>query len=501
MHPLRPLRALSLICVSALFPVSAEAEDHWQFSLQFSRRVHAEPFTGRVYLIFSQQTQEPRTGPSWFTPEQFVSLDVKDWNPGEALQISDSTAGLKGFPGPLGEMKLAGYRAQAVARFNPWERKIGTGPGNGYSKTILLKQTGRQDNLIINSVVPEKQFRETRWSKLLSPRSRLLSEFYGRDVSQNGAVILPASYYTEPTRRYPVIFTIPGFGGDHYRGSFDEPLAEDNPGKVEFIRVMLDPSCPLGHHVFADSANNGPRGTALVKEFIPELDRQYRTIAEPSARFLTGHSSGGWSSLWVQVTYPDHFAGVWSTSPDPVDFRDFQRINMYLEGENMYVDRSRNPRPLARIGGQIRLWYRGFDSMEWTLGPGGQLHSFEAVFSPRGEDGKPLLAWDRDSGTVNTRTTENWKRYDINLILKNNWQTLAPKLKGKLHVYMGDTDTFFLEGATILLKQTLESLGSDAVVEIQTGRDHFNLLNAEMRLRIRNEMARQFLKHHPEETR
>ena len=495
------LNALALACIAASLLNSAEAADRWQFSLQFSRRIHAEPFSGRIYLIFSQQNQEPRTGPSWFTPEQFISLDVEKWNPGETLEISDSTPGLRGYPGPLAEMNLSGYRAQAVARFNTWERNIGTGPGNGYSKVILLKQTGRQTSLVINSVVPDRQFRDTRWSKLLSVKSRLLSDFYGRNVSPNGAVILPESYYTEPNRRYPVIFTIPGFGGDHFRGVFDEALTENNPGKVEFIRVMLDPSCPLGHHVFADSANNGPRGQALVEEFIPELDRRFRTIAKPSARFLTGHSSGGWSSLWVQITYPQHFAGVWSTSPDPVDFRDFQRINMYRKGENMYVDRNGQPRPLARIGGQIRLWYRGFDAMEWTLGPGGQLHSFEAVFSLRGTDGKPLLAWDRDTGVVNTETTSNWKKYDINLILKNNWKTLGPKLKDKLHVFMGDADTFFLEGATILLKQTLEQLDSDAVVEIQTGRNHFNLLNAEMRLRIRTGMAEQFLKNHPEEAR
>jgi hypothetical protein len=493
--------ALAFAAAVCLQASCLDAADRWQFSLQFSERVHAEPFSGRVYLIFSQRNQEPRTGPSWFTPEQFLSLEVENLKPGETLKISDRTPGVLAHPMPLAEMKLAGYRAQAVARFNPWERTIGTGPGNGYSKVIVIERTGKQKNLVVNTLVPSKQFRETRWTKLLSAKSKLLSDFYGRDVSQNAAVVLPASYYSEPNRRYPVIYTIPGFGGDHFRGIRDQPQAEDNPGNVEFIRVTLDPSCPLGHHVFADSENNGPRGKALIEEFLPELDRRFRTISKPSARFLTGHSSGGWSSLWIQVTYPEHFAGVWSTSPDPVDFRDFQRINMYVDGENMFVDGDGNPRPLARIGGQVRLWYQGFDSMEWVLGSGGQLHSFEAAFSKRGKDGKPLLAWDRKTGAVNTKSTENWKKYDINLILKENWKTLGPRVKGKLRVYMGDVDTFYLEGATMLLKKTLAELGSDAVIEIQTGKDHFNLLNAAMGKRIRHEMAEEFLKAHPEEKR
>ena len=491
----------SLAAFLSLQATVSQAVDRWDFSLSFSKRVHEKPFTGRVYLIFSQRNREPRTGPNWFTPEQFLSLDVKDLAPGEPLKISDSTKGVLGHPVPLAKMNLAGFRAQAVARFNPWERTIGTGPGNGYSKVIDIRQTGKQEPLIVNSVVPKKQFRETQWSKLLTAKSKLLSDFYGHDVSQDAAVILPATYYDEPDRRYPVIFTIPGFGGDHYRAVINNPVQENSEGEVEFIRVMLDPSCPLGHHVFADSANNGPRGKALIEEFIPELDKKFRTIAKPTARFLTGHSSGGWSSLWVQVTYPEHFAGVWSTSPDPVSFLDFQRINMYSDGENMYVDSKGQPRPLARVRGQVLLWYKGFDSMEWTLGPGGQLHSFEAVFSKRGNDGKPLLAWDRKTGAVNTKTTENWKKYDINLILKQNWKTLGPKLAGKLHVYMGDVDTFYLEGATILLKKTLADLGSDAVVEVQQGKDHMNLLNAQMRQRIRQGMVEQFLKAHPEEKR
>lgn len=481
------------------------AADRWEFPVRFSKSVREQPYTGRVYLIFTKRDREPRLGPSWFSPEQFVSVEVKDWMPDTPLTIATGASAspgvsekLRSYPKAFSSLDLAGYRVQAVARFNAWERNIGTGVGNGYSGTATVAAEGRQPELVINSIVPERQFEESEWLKLLRVKSQLLSDFYGHDVFIRGSVTLPASYASSPDRRYPTIIEIPGFGGDHqYKSTGQAPVELQQDG-VEFIRVMLDPSCPLGHHVFADSANNGPRGRSLIEEFLPALDSQYRTIAEPTARFLTGHSSGGWSSLWLQVTYPEHFGGVWSTAPDPVDFRDFQRINLYAPNENMYTTAEGKPRPLARIGGQVRLWYQGFADMEWALGPGGQLHSFEAVFSPQGEDGKPMLVWDRETGKVSTEVAKTWEKYDIRLILERNWAELGPKLKGKLHVFMGDQDTFYLEGATILLKQALEKLGSDARIEIIPGRDHFNLLPPELQKRIRSEMVATFRKHHPD---
>lgn len=480
--------ALLLMTWTAHIAVAAE----WKFTVTFTPDVRPTPFSGRVYVLLSQRNPEPRLGPNWFTPEIFCSRDVTDWKPDTPLVFdSEKAESTLSYPEPFSKLDLSGYRVQAVARFNPWEREIGRGPGNGISHVETVTQAGEQSQLVIKSVVPEAKYPDVKWSKQLKVRSELLSKFYGRDVYQYGAVLLPTSYFDQPERRYPVIYTIPGFGGDHYSAVLKEPIAETNGFGVEFIRVMLDPACPLGHHVFADSANNGPRGQALIDEFIPELDRQYRTIAKPAARLVTGHSSGGWSSLWLQVTYPEVFGGVWSTSPDPVDFRDFQQINLYRAGENMYVDAQGEQRPLARVGGQVRLWYRGFDQMESTLGPGGQLHSFEAVFSPRGTDGKPVLVWDRKTGAVNTEAAKQWEKYDIRLVLERRWKELGPKLKGKLRVHMGDQDTFYLEGATLLLKKSLADLGSDAVVEMHPGKDHSNIMSPDFRERLRREMAEQ----------
>ena len=189
------------------------------------------------------------------------------------------------------------------------------------------------------------------------------------------------------------------------------------------------------------------------------------------------------------ISHPDFFAGTWSTSPDPVTFEDFQYINLYAPGENMYVDRNGERRPIARRGNQPLLWYREFDLMEEVLGPGGQLHSFEAVFSPRGADGKPIRVWDRHSGAVHTDAAKSWEKYDIRLILERNWPTLGPKLRGKLHVHMGDLDTFYLEGATRLLGESLKKLNSDAVVEMHPGKDHGSIMTPQLLARLRAEMV------------
>jgi hypothetical protein len=192
------------------------------------------------------------------------------------------------------------------------------------------------------------------------------------------------------------------------------------------------------------------------------------------------------------VTYPDSFVGTWSTAPDVVDFRDFQRINLYRPGENMFTDRDGNPRPIARQGGKPILWYKGFSDMEVVMGHGGQLRSFEAVFSDRGADGQPKPLWDRKTGAIDLEVAKSWEKYDIRLVLERNWTTLGPKLKGKLHVYMGEMDSFYLEGATRLLQRSLKELGSDAAVELFPGKDHGSMMTRELRARIAREMVAAF---------
>ena len=171
------------------------------------------------------------------------------------------------------------------------------------------------------------------------------------------------------------------------------------------------------------------------------------------------------------MAYPDIFGGCWSTAPDPVDFRDFQKINVYEKGDNMFMDAEGKPRPDRAHERQGR---RSSTSRSRTWRTSWAAAASSARSRPSSAraapDGKPRPLWDRKTGAIDPEVATAWEKYDIRLVLERNWKTLGPKLAGKIHVYMGEEDTFYLEGATALLKESLAELGSDAVVELFPGR-------------------------------
>ena len=494
-----PIDRLSRIAcwLLLLTPAAVGAQERpLEFRLIFDKSVSTQPFTGRVYvMLFKQEAKELRSGPEWFRPEPFFARDVKNWQPGEALVFGGDSLG---FPVAMAKVPKETYSIQAVMDFDRGARGFSTAEGNGYSSTVrrqLDGATSGQVTLKIDKVYKARPFKETERVKLVDIESKLLTAFHGRSTHLRAGVVLPRSFVAEPGKRYPVVYEIPGFGGTHF-GALRMPDSITDVAGVEMIYVVLDPECRLGHHVFADSANNGPCGKASIEELIPAIEKKYRGIGTGQARFVTGHSSGGWSSLWLQVAYPDSFNGVWSTSPDPVDFRDFQRIDLTKPDANMFVDATGEKRPIARRGDKAILFYKPFSDMEEVMGRGGQLGSFEAVFSPRGRDGQPRKLWDRATGSVDPEVAKTWERYDIRLVLEQNWKMLAPKLAGKLHVWTGGADTFYLEGAVALLKESLKKLGSDADVEIVPGRDH-GLRDKAIRARIAREMAERYRRTQP----
>lgn len=457
--------------------------------------------TGRVFLFLSarQQDKEPRFGPDWFAPEPFFRVDVHDFRPGDIAQVDDDAAG---FPGPFSRLAPGVYRVQAVLDHNLDSQHYAQAPGNIYSQVYSWRcdpAAPRPFRLVLDQSIQPRKFAEQPWLKEVRFVSKRLSEFHHRDVQHEAAVVLPAGYDRHPQRRYPVIYSVPGFGGTHRDAAspFSTAASQAASGETDFIRVLLSGDCMWGHHVFADSDLNGPRGTALVEELIPYIDANFRSVAASTARFVTGHSSGGWSSLWLQVSYPDSFGGVWSTAPDPVDFRDWQQVDLYARPPlSLYFDEQGERRPIARSGTKPVLWYQSFAQMDDVLGRGGQLRSFEAVFSPLDETGRPRRMWDRTTGKVDPEVAKAWEPYDIRLKLERNWAELGPKLQGKLHVWTGQIDTFYLEGAVQKLAVALKALGSDAQVEVVPGRDHRTLLSPELARKIRQQMTASYLRHH-----
>ena len=465
-------------------------------SVVLDPKVAKSAISGRVFLVLSKSESKGITPePRWIEPDPFFGLDVSSIKPGEPLIIDNKW---QGFPlENIGKVPPGTYWASANLDLNKASRKIFSSEGNYFSKSIKV-EIGSVNQapavLVLDQVFHEPQFPETEVVKLAQMESKLLSKFHGRKIMLRAGVALPQSYKDNKDRKYPTIYEVPGFGGNHFAA-----LSSPGRGKTavegeEVVHITLDPDCPLGHHVFADSANNGPWGKALTEEFIPFLEKEFRLIPQSWARLVTGHSSGGWSSLWLQLKYPNVFGGVWSTAPDPVDFRDFQKINLYASNQNMFKDEKGKDRPIGRRGDTPFLFYKPFSDMELVMGRGGQLGSFEAVFSERDSQGYPKKLWDRKTGVIDSDTAESWKKYDIRLLVENNKDALFGKLKGKIHVYMGDKDTFYLEGATRLLGDTLKKLGSDATVVLFAGKDHSNLMDAELRARISKEMAQSLQK-------
>ena len=120
---------------------------------------------------------------------------------------------------------------------------------------------------------------------------------------------------------------------------------------------------------------------------------------------------------------------------------------------------------------------------------GGQLASFEWVFSPRGQDGRPMPLFDRDTGKIYTEVAAYWEQhYDIANILRTNWKKIGPSLNGKIHLTVGTADTFHLDEPARLLEQTIRDLGGKATFTYVEGRSHFDLYQGGLAERIANEM-------------
>jgi hypothetical protein len=237
------------------------------------------------------------------------------------------------------------------------------------------------------------------------------------------------------------------------------------------ILLHVDGAGPFGDPYQVNSANNGPFGDALTQELIPYVEREFRGNGK---RVLDGGSTGGWVSLALQIFYPEFFSGAWSSCADGVDFRAFQLVDIYKDA-NAYVNSFGFERPAARnLHGDVKYSMRHeCGSLEnvlgrgdsWTLS-GGQWGAWNAVYGPRGADRKPIALWDPRSGTIDHSVAEQWKKYDLRLYLENNWKTLAPKLNGKLNIWIGDADDYFLNNAMHLFEEMTRRLEPKSEVRI-----------------------------------
>jgi len=448
----------------------------------------SQPVSGRLLVFVSPPSANTsQVDIDMMSPASVyvAAKDVAHLAPGETVDIdADDVA----FPGPLWKAAPGSYRVQAVLDVHHSYNYSGRAPGDLLSTPVSVNlPLSASPTLMLSQVVPEPPDPLAQRPDVISALEPLdfvspsLTRFWGRDIHMRGWVLLPPGYENHPDEHYPTVYFTHGFGGtlQGIRARF-APVFYDRmkQGKMpEMIWVLLDESSATGTHEFADSVNNGPWGAALTRELIPKIESEYRMDARSTGRFLQGHSSGGWATLWLQTQYPKIFGGAWSTSPDPSDFHFFSTIDLYAPHANFYRAADGTPNPILRDRGQPRATMQQLAGLEAVLGEcGGQLASFEWVFSPRGVDGRPAHLFNRVSGEIDPSVAAYWRRhFDIVEYLNTNWETIAADLRGKIHLLVGTDDTFYLDGAAHSLESTLNRLDGDPHFAFLPGRSHFDV--------------------------
>lgn len=455
-----------------------------RFEITLDPSVAPHGSSGRL-IVFLADASKPRDRLSGgFIPGEtwMAAMEVDHFAAGATLIFDPDQ---KAYPKPFSQAADGDYEFMALLDPDHSYARTAQNEGDVYSAVVTVRGIHPADaapvKLLLDKITPPRPPpADTENVKLVEFESPLLSAFWGRPIVMRAGVVLPPGYGKDPSRRYPAVYNIHGFGGDHTAAwragpSIVKDIAEGR--RFPMAHVFLDASFPTGHHVFADSVNNGPWGRALTTELIPYLEKNFHLISKPGARFLTGHSSGGWTTLWLEVNYPDVFGGTWSTSPDPVDLHSFTGIDATPGStQNAYLTRDGRPLNLVRSHGKEIASFEQFAKAEEVQGEyGGQIASFEWVWSPRGPDGRPMKLFNRQTGEQDPKVQRAWQKYDIRRIVEDNWASLGPKLRGKLHLVVGSEDTFHLEEAAIRLCDFLKTKGREDACEIVPGRDHGDL--------------------------
>ena len=486
-----------------------------RFVISFPAARSAVPLDGRVLLMLSSDsTAEPRfqinDGPN---TQLIFGVDADGLGPGQQAVIDARTFG---YPlRSLADVPPGRYRVQAllnryetfrradghVVKLPPdkgegqqWNRK----PGNLYSTPRWASVDPRRGAVVRISldqeIPPIPDPPETRYIKPERIQSKLLSEFWGRPTYLGAHVLLPEGFAEHPDAHYPLaVFhghfpatfggfreqppdtTVPCEYSERFQLECYNRIQQQHayqlykdwtgPGFPRALAIEIQHPTPYYDDSYAvNSENNGPYGDAIMRELIPYVERKYRGIGQGWARFTYGGSTGGWEAMAVQVFYPDEFNGAWIACPDPIDFRAYTVVDIY-EDTNAYYATSqwkRTPRPGYRNWlGQVRSTLEEMNHRELVLGTrsrsGDQWDIWEAVYSPVGPDGYPKRIWDKRTGSIDRSVAQFWREhYDLSYILRRDWKTLGPKLRGKLHIYVGDMDNYYLNDAVYLVEDFLK---------------------------------------------
>ncbi len=478
--------------------------------------ISQENLQGRLLLMFSNNDEkEPRFQINDGLQTQLIfGMNVENLNSSKS-QLFDQEA--FGYPiSNLKDIKPGTYYVQALLHVyedfklssghivklpmdNGEGQKWNLSPGNFYSTPmkIEISNEGIKELQIVmtKKIEPIEEPKDTEWIKHVKMKSQKLSSFWGRDIFLGAHVLLPKGFEEHPEAKYPIMifhghfpedfggfrttppdpdlepdfaerFNVKGYNIIQQQEAYDFYKRWNEPDFPRFIIIEIQHPTPYYDDSYAvNSASQGPYGDAITYELIPFIEQKFRGMGEGWARFLYGGSTGGWEALAVQVMYPDEYNGCFAACPDPIDFSAYCLNNIYEDKNAYYYESDFNSLEIPAKRdylGQISSTVKRANHFELVLGDhsrsGQQWDIWEATYSPQGEDGYPQRIWDKMTGEINPTVANYWKEnYDLRYILERDWDKLGEKLRGKIHIYCGDMDNYYLNNAVYLMEDFLES--------------------------------------------
>jgi hypothetical protein len=488
-----------------------------QITVAFPPDVSPKPIDGRILLLLSSDpSQEPRMQINDSPDSQLVfGKTVDGMVPNQPVTITDQA---DGYPiRSLKDVPPGDYYVQVVLNiYQTFHRADGTtvklapdrgegqhwnlAPGNLYSLPIKahIDAHTRLAILLTDKIPPIKPKPDTKYVRHLRIQSKLLSDFWGTPMYLSAVVLVPEGFDEHPNAHYPIAifhdhyvddidefsttppdpelkpdyskrFHLSGYDRIQQQEAYDEYKKWSSPGFPRILVVKIQHANPFYDDSYAvNSANLGPYGDAIQTELLPAIEKQFRGITAGWAHFLYGGSTGGWESLAAQIFYPTDYNGAFVACPDPVDFHAYMTIDLYQQ-QNFFYEQGAHKQieqPVMRnYLGQTLMTARDNAAYEAALGDHGrsgeQLDIWQAVYGPVGRDGYPAQIFNKQTGEIDHKVAEYWhQHYDLDAILQRDWDKLGPQLQGKLHIYVGSADTYFLNNAVYLLQDFLDKTGT-----------------------------------------
>lgn len=467
---MKPKLIHGMLCLAMLLNCSChpEGEAPLLAKVKINDSLYSAPVSGKLIFLFSPDTSAYLV--YWvnpFDPHPVFTYDLENWDPKDTIYIKEFTDSWhKDFA------ELRGQHAyRALLDVNTEERSSFAVRGNGYSKRSIedMDSIAAGELLFeINGSFRGWEFKETEYIKEYRVKSESLSNFWGKDMFIESAIVYPKDYAPEYVD-YPIVYVLPGFGSHHasicYGSGQIDRYGMNTIGKPK-IFVFMNAEFVHGYHHFADSENNGPWGQALTEEFIPQVEEMLDIDPKNTKRYLMGQSSGAWTALWLQVSYPDLFEKAFAASPDPIDFRAHGH-NIYTSRANFYYPSDADSAAIAQ-GNLIK----GEAMLEDVLGEYGQIKTWEASFSPKTEAGTMAALFDRETGAVDPEVAQHWSQYDISKLISDNPDAYRNALSGKIHLFVSHDDPYGLAKSVVLFDTVMKQNQIAADIRYYDGKGH-----------------------------